>query len=403
MSNSLARSQLNTYTQSAIDHIQYLSKTIGSRGSCTSDERQAAEYTAEQMQSLGVQDVRLEPYKGAPSTYRPYALTFSIALLGTLGVWLFPGRWMLAFAAVLSALGAWAMLAETDFTNNWARWLLPKGVSQNAVGVIPPTGETKSRVVLCAHVDTHRTPVIYASKTWNTLFNLLVAGSLVSMLVSALAYTLGAVFSWEWVRWIGLAAAAMEIFALVMSLHADFTPYSPGANDNASGVGVILGIAQHLVQKPLDQTKVLLVFTGCEETASYGMVSFLDTHADELGKDTVYIIIDQVGFGHLCFLAADGLIRKHATHPRALELARAAANALPDIITTERVGLAYTDAVPVTKRGLVALTLCALPPPGSDDSIHWHQMTDTLDHVDPQSLENALDFTWQILKDIDAS
>ena len=310
---------------------------------------------------------------------------------------------MLAFAAVLSALGAWAMLAETDFTNNWARWLLPKGVSQNAVGVIPPTGETKSRVVLCAHVDTHRTPVFYASKTWNTLFSLLVAGSLVSMLVSALAYTLGAVFSWEWVRWIGLAAAAMEIFALVMSLHADFTPYSPGANDNASGVGVILGIAQHLVQKPLDQTKVLLVFTGCEETASYGMVSFLDTHADELGKDTVYIIIDQVGFGHLCFLAADGLIRKHATHPRALELARAAANALPDIITTERVGLAYTDAVPVTKRGLVALTLCALPPPGSDNSIHWHQMTDTLDHVDPQSLENALDFTWQILKDIDAS
>ena len=155
---------MNTYTQGALSHIRHLSETISGRGSCTSDERQAAEYTAEQMQSIGVQDVRLEPYKGAPSTYRPYALTFSIALLGTLGVWLFPGRWMLAFAAVLSALGAWAMLAETDFTNNWARWLLPKGVSQNAVGVIPPTGETKSRVVLCAHVDTHRTPcLLYTS------------------------------------------------------------------------------------------------------------------------------------------------------------------------------------------------------------------------------------------------
>ena len=394
---------MNTYTQGALSHIRHLSETIRGRGSCTSDERQAAEYTAEQMQSLGVQDVRLEPYKGAPSTYRPYALTFSIALLGTLGVWLFPGRWMLAFAAVLSALGAWAMLAETDFKNNWARWLLPKGVSQNAVGVIPPTGETKSRVVLCAHVDTHRTPIFYASKTWNTLFSLLVAGALVSMLVSALAYALGAVFAWEWVRWIGLAAAAMEVFALVMSLHADFTPFSPGANDNASGVGVVLGIAQHLAHEPSAYTEVRLVFTGCEEAASYGMVSFLDMYAAELGEETVYIIIDQVGFGHLCFLTADGLIRKHATHPRALELARAAADAQPDIITTERVGLAYTDAVPVTKRGLVALTLCAVPPPGSDESIHWHQMTDTLDHVDPQTMEDAHAFIWQILKGIDES
>ena len=394
---------MNEYTQSALSHIRYLSETIGGRGSCTSNERQAAEYTAEQMQTLGVQDVRLEPYKGAPSTYRPYVLTFSVALLGTLGVWLYPERWMLALAAVLSTLGAWAMLAETDFTNNWTRWLLPKGGSQNAVGVIPPTGETKHRVVLCAHVDTHRTPIFYASKTWNTLFSLLVAGSLVSMLISALAYTLGAVFAWEWVRWVGLAAAAMEVFALVMTLHADFTPFSPGANDNASGVGVILSLAGRTAREPLTHTEVWLAFTGCEEAASYGMLAFLDSHAEELGVDTVYIIIDQVGFGHLCYLTADGLVRKHPTHPRALELARAAAAVQPDIITTERVGLAYTDAVPVTKRGLVALTLCALPPPGSDETIHWHQMTDTLDHIDPQMLADAHAFTWQILNDIDQS
>ncbi|MCJ7659919.1 MAG: M28 family peptidase, partial [Anaerolineales bacterium] len=226
-------------------------------------------------------------------------------------------------------------------------------------------------------------------------------GSLVSMLVSALAYTLGAVFAWEWVRWIGLAAAAMEVFALIMSLHADFTSYSPGANDNASGVGVVFGLAQHLAQEPLAHTEVRLVFTGCEEAASYGIVSFLDSHASELGKDTVYIIIDQVGFGHLCYLTSDGLVRKHTTHPHALELARTAADTQHDVITTERVGLAYTDAVPATKRNLVALTLCALPPSGSDETIHRHQMTDTLDHIDPQALADAHALVWQILMDID--
>ena len=392
---------MKDYAQSTITFILTLSETIGGRGSCTPDERRAAEYTAEQMRSLGVQDVRLEQYKGAPSTYRPYALAFGVALVGTLGVWLFPGRWTMVLAAALSALGAWAMLAETDFTDNWTRWLLPKGDSQNVLGVIPPVGEVKHRVVLCAHVDTHRTPIFYASKTWNTLFSLLVAGSLVSMLISALLYSLGAVFNWEWVRWIGLIAAAMELFALAMSLHADFTPFSPGANDNASGVGVVLGLAQLLVQQPLAQTEVWLVFTGCEEAAAYGMVSFLDSHAAVLGEETVYIIIDQVGKGNLCYLTADGLIRKHTTHSRALELARQTSAVLPEIKTSEKVGLAYTDAVPATKRGLVALTLCALPPAGSSDTVHWHQMSDTIEHIDPQTLADAHTFTWQILKQID--
>jgi hypothetical protein len=308
---------------------------------------------------------------------------------------------MLAAAAVLSALGAWAMLAETNFTDNWTRWLLPKGASQNAVGIVPPNGKIKHRVVLCAHVDSHRTPIFYASKTWNTLFSLLVAGSLVSMLISALAYTLGAIFNWEWVRWIGLLAAAMEIFALTMALHADFTPFSPGANDNASGVGVILGLAQHLIGEPLSHTEVWLVFTGCEEAAAYGMVSFLNDHATELGEEAVYIIIDQVGKGNLRYLTADGLIRKHPTHPRALELARHASTARSEIQTGEMVGLAYTDAVPATKRGLVALTLCALPPPGSVETVHWHQMSDTIDQINPQALADTHTFTWQILQSID--
>ena len=399
--NNASTTPKEDYTQSVVAHIHHLSETIGGRGSCTPGELQAAEYTLEQMQTLGVQDVHLEPFKGAPSTYRPYAMAFSAALLGTLGVWLFPERWMFGLAAILSALGAWAMLAETDFTNNWTRWLLPKGDNQNAVGVIPPRGEVKQRAVLCAHLDTHRTPIFYASKTWNTLFSLLVAGSLVSMVVSALAYALGAVFAWEWVRWIGLIAAAMEVFALIMSLHADFTPFSPGANDNASGVGVVLGLAQHMAQEPLRNTEVWLAFTGCEEAAAYGMVSFLDSHAAELGTETIYLIIDQVGKGNLCYLTADGLIRKHPTHPRALELARHASAAQPEVKTNEMVGLAYTDAVPATKRGLVALTLCALPPAGSSETVHWHQMSDTSDRVDPQSLADAHAFSWQILKDID--
>jgi hypothetical protein len=115
----------------------------------------------------------------------------------------------------------------------------------------------------------------------------------------------------------------------------------------------------------------------------------------------VYLILDQVGLGQLRVLTADGLIVKRTTHPRALELSRWAAAALPGLTVHEDVGIAYTDAAVATKRGLVALTIDALPPPGTDDAMHWHQMSDTLDHIDPQALAEAHAFTWQILHEID--
>jgi hypothetical protein len=403
--------KLDRHTELAVQHIHHLSEVIGGRGSCTPAERQAAEYAAAQMRAEGLRDVRLETYQGAPSTYRPYALAFSAALLGTLLLWLVEGRWAMAVAAVLSALGAWGMLAETDFAANWMRWLLPRGSSENAVGVVPPSGPVRGRAVLCAHLDTHRTPIFYSSRTWHTLFGFLVAGAFVSMVVGAVAYGLGAAFAWDWVRWLGLATAAMEAFALSLCLHADRTPFSPGANDNASGVGVVLALARCLVEEPLTHTEVWLAFTGCEEVASYGIAAFLDAHASagpprgeaDLGSDTVYIMLDQVGMGRLMYLTADGLILKRRVHPRALELARRAGSSLPDLEVGEHVGIAYTDAAVVTKRGLVALTVDALPPPATQEAMHWHQMSDTLDHVEPQALANAHRFVWQILRQMDRS
>ncbi len=388
---------------SATDHIHHLAAALGGRGSCTPAERQAAEYVAAQMQALGLRDLRLEPFRGSPSTYRPFVLAFLVALLGTLLAWLPGGAWTLGAAALLSALGAGGMLAETEFAPNWMRVLLPRAGSQNAVGVLPPESTAQRRAVLCAHLDTHRTPIFYSSKVWNHLFAVLVPGAFAGMVVAAVAYALGALLAWEGARWIGLAAAPLGLVALGLCFSADWTPFSPGANDNASGVAVVLDLAGRLRTHPLQHTEVWLAFTGCEEVGAYGMAAFLDAHAGQLGKEAVYIALDQVGIGRLTYLTADGLVLKRRTHPRALDLARAAASALPDLAVREQVGLAYTDALVATKRGLVALTLCSLPAPGSDETAGWHQMTDTPEHIDPGSLAAACAFAWQVLQEIDRS
>lgn len=392
---------METYTQHAHDHVRYLSETIGGRGSCTAEVRKAAEYVYNLLGKYGAQQVRYEEFSGAPSTYRPYTLAFAVALIGALLALAVGNRAALAVAAVLNLLGAWAMYAETDFLDHWARWLSPKAATQNVVGLIPCQGEPIHKVVLCAHLDTHRTPVFYSSNTWHKIFGFLVSATFASMALGALGFGLGAIMNWEWLRWAAVLAAAIQIFALSLMIHADFTPFSPGANDNASAVGVVLGLAERLAVEPLAHTEVHLLFTDCEETACYGMIAYLERHAAELGPQAVYLVLDEVGLGHVKYITADGLIRKHPTHPKALALARQAASGL-ERKALELVGTAYCDALPATKRGLIALTVASVVPSHTMTSLHWHQMSDRLEYVDSQSLGDAHRFIWNILQNVDA-
>lgn len=384
-----------------LEYIRLLSEMPGCRGSCTAGERQAGEYLAGELRQLGTPDVEIEPFQSLPSTYWPYGLAFAAALTGSLISLIYAGAGALLLGALFNGLGLWAMLAETEFATSWTHWILPKTQSQNVTACIPPSSTVKARAVLCAHIDSHRTPVFFSSNTWYALFSSLIALTLLSMLAGTLGFGLGALLNWQWVRWLGLLVGAIQVFALGMCLHADFTPFSPGANDNASGVAVTLALAQELLENPLAHTEVYLALTGCEEVGAYGMAAYLEAYAGKLGPETVYIILDQVGAGSIKFLTADGLLLKHKTHPKALKLAREIVARRPELGAYEGVGLAYTDALRATKRGLVALTLCTVPTKGARSGSNWHQMSDTLEHVIPEDLEKTCAFTREIINSLD--
>jgi hypothetical protein len=387
-------------TTASFSHIRHLSQTIGGRGSCTTSEKRAAEYVAQQLRELDISDVRVESFTAAPSTYRPYALAFGLAFMSSLLAFVLPWRGMIFIATLVNAAAAWGMLAETDFAPNWMRWLLPTGHSQNTVAVIPAADQASKRVVLCAHLDSHRTPIFYSSQTWQTWFTRLVTLAFASLVFGTLFFGMGSVLSLSWLRWFALPAALVQGLAAVLSLFADFTPFSPGANDNASGVQVTLDLVERLRDQPLNNTEVWLAFTGCEEAGAYGISNFLDSYAKTLGDQTLYVILDQVGLGQLTYLTVDGLIVRRKTHPAALSLARSAARKNNPVGVAEAEGMAYTDAAVATKRGLTALTLVSIPGHAEETS-HWHQLSDTITNVDRQAIADAHSFTWQILQILD--
>lgn len=383
--------------------IRQLSENIGGRGSCTPNERLASEFIADQMRAFDAQNVQIEPFKSLPSTYAPYALSFAVALIGSLASLLFGGRAVLFLASIFSFLGLWGMLAETELAVSWTHWFIPRLPSQNVCGQVKPRQQIQKKVVICAHIDTHRTPIFYSSTAWQSAFSLLVGVALLSMAVGGFVFSLGLLSGWGWLRWISLFLVPIQAFALGVSLHADFTPFSPGANDNASGAAVALAMLQKLHAAPLDKTEVRFAFTGCEEVGDYGMRAYLEAHEAELGKDAFYLIIDEVGSGRLKYLTADGLVIKHRTHPYALEVARSTALRRPELKAYEGVGLAYTDALKATRRGLAALTICTVPEQATEENSNWHKMTDVPENIIPADLRMAYEFCWELLQTIDQS
>jgi len=392
----------------ALRHVRHLAEVVGPRGGSTPKVREAAEYAASELRRLGARDVGLEPFLGATSTYHPYALALGTAMVsGCLAALVGGrgrgGRGALALGCLLSGLGVAGFLAEADLEPGWTRPLLTRRVTVNAVGRLPARRAARRRVVLCAHLDTHRTPLAYSSPTWHRLFGTLVAGSLASMALGALAFGLGGLIGWAPMRWAAALVLPAEAASLALCLQADLTPYSPGANDDASGVGVALALAERLAAAPLEETEVWVALTDDEECGAHGIRAFLDAHEAELGADAVYVVLDMVGQGHMAYLADDGLVLKHPTHPRALDLARRVSARRPDLRVREGPGLAYTDALVATKRGLVALTVCCYLPEGSGEVSHWHQVSDTVEHVDPRALGEAAEFAWELLRLVDAS
>jgi hypothetical protein len=379
--------------------IDHLAHEIGGRGTCTPKVRRAARYVERIMRSAGVNIGRFQPFFAISSTYAPFLLAFLLSFLGSLAVILFPRGFLLLPGLILNVLALGGLLAETDLAPNWMRALLPKTPTQNLTARIEPQRKPRRQVVLCAHLDTHRTPVFYSSSAWITTFSVALIAIVLGMFVSALIALLLIILPAEWLRYFLIPFQAVELFAIAMCIHADLTPYSPGANDDASGVSVVTVLACQLAAQPLKHTIVHVLFTDGEEAGCTGMQYFLMKKRCVLPPDTLFLILDEVGAGTLTFLAADGLLFKHRTHPTAVNLIQQVQQACPTISLLSKIGLAYTDALVATKAGYPAITLVNTPSPANPS--HWHQGSDTSTFIEDRTLKDCFALVRQILNTFD--
>jgi len=391
---------------SLLGHIQHLAETIGPRGSTTENEAKAADYVAEQLSALGVQPA-CERFLSRTSTYSPYIVATGGALLGIFLFW--QPQPVGAAAAVVIILAVLASLVrELALQDNPLRWIVPTEYSQNVSVTFPgqnPKQPPDPPILVTAHIDTHRTPLFFSSRAWQRLFGLLMPISLACTGVLLVLFVIGIVSDARLWRQIALVPGVLELILFALFLQATRSPFTPGANDNASGVAVALDLAERLHNQPLTQHDVILAFTGCEEVGGYGADAFITTHRDRLQRAT-HLVIDHVG-GHAgqpsgpSVICSERFFQRIASDPGLVRLAKAVIAGHPDLMArTADFDQAFSELSIGAAHGLPVIGLMALMPDGTLPN--WHVPSDTTAHIDEATVQHAADFVWHFLLALDA-
>ncbi len=380
-----------------LSHIRALAVDIGSRGPTRPGERQGALYARAQFEKMGLQPA-WETFRSARSIFHPHLLGSSLMLLAFL---LFPlgGKVTAVLAALLSILALACEVLELGFRDNLFRRIVPKGESQNVFAVIPPAGEHLRDLVLVGHLDSQRTPIIFKTRRWVKAYDRFTTVAFASFILQSVLFSLAVFFSIPWAWYASLPAALCAILLAAMCLQAEATPFTAGANDNASAVGLVLALAGEFAARPLQHTRLWAVCTGCEEVQHYGMIDFYRRHLPDL-KNPTALVFEMLGCASPAWLTREGIIVPFKADPDLVRLAERLSAGHPE-----------WDAHPVTISGgntemadalrckIPAITLTGMTREGV--SPYWHQKEDTFDKMDTEVLTRAWDFTWTYVKALD--
>jgi len=393
------------YVRLCLSHIRKLTIDIGARGSTTAGERQGAAYCQDVLQQLGYTP-RVEPFSSPKSIYLPIVFTgglmiaaFAIyPLAQPVTAWISLGLLLVAFVC---------QNLELAFRDNPYRWFMPTGQSQNVVASLPSHGDHRQDLVVIGHIDTHRTPIIFSTDLWVDGFRLYATTAFIVASAQIVLYLIGALSGLGWIWPVTGLGAAFGAGLIAIGVQADLSPYTAGANDNATAVATVLALARYLQEHPLQYTRVWFACTGCEEVKHYGAANFFRRHKAELVNPKA-LVFEMLGCDEPGYLLREGMRpASFAADPRMAGLAAQVAEAHPEFRAhPTRVDLGYTEMADALIAGVPAITVigiggASIPVGYKGRPLYWHRVGDTLDKIDPEVLGHAWGYICEFINAVD--
>jgi hypothetical protein len=263
----------------ALDYARELSypRKVGTPG-----ERKAVSYIEDRFRNFGIQ-VELQDFR---FSLLPFNLWLRVALLL---------QGLLVLLTTFWAGFSVPLLLLICFYSKWTRILRPidgKGSSRNVIGRIKTS--SKWNLIISAHYDSKSQ--LFPLGIRAILFIISVGGCFIFaifVLVSSI-FLSPEIFLYP----------ALILSLLSLSLIFNTTGNSSdGANDNASGLGVLLATAEHFSRNPPRNIDLIFLATGAEEVGLCGSFAFLKSF-----QGNAYLInLDGVGLKKLIYNTGYGI------------------------------------------------------------------------------------------------
>lgn len=380
-------------------HVQYLCRRIGARGAGSDGEKAAASYIMRAMEDRGI-DVVMDSFKSHKSDLHGLLLIYLLALLA------YPLFLVSYTASLLLSILVFLTFQMETYTWSTVSKLLPRSEASNVVGRVRAEGDMKQRVMLVANYDTAKSSPLgmpKAARLFRPIYILSFACITVIVLVSILGQGASlAKVSRHVLIVIWLAFSPFPIYLLLLSLVILWGElvgrYSPGANDNASGVGVMLSVLSSIASNPLEHTEVWGVATARGCAGGRGMVSLLRRYPKQI-KEAFIINLDHLGVGQTRIINREGVMLGFRSSGPLRKLAHTASNKSKDLKAFKgNCRVKKSDAMVALARGYKAVTIGGLL---GGTYQGWRNEADRFNKVDRKSMDRAVKLVHLLLEEID--
>ncbi len=307
-------SEVDRLTAEAMTHVRWLSETLGPRPAGSQQEEEAARHIAGLLADAGLQvDIVEFPIltpraNGATLTVEGVKdRSFSTAAL------LNPGAGPVTGPLVDAGSGTGGELSDGSLEGVVA--LVPKGEVSLITAAL--NANRRGALGLVVYNDAQGPladplpgllpiPVVGLSKSDGEHLSRLLAGGAVTV-------TLGDSSQASVSRNVVASTGGGGDAVIVLGAHYDTTPESPGANDNATGMAILLTLARELAQRDDLPVELRFIAFGAEEVGLFGSIHYVNALSErERGRVIAMLNFDSTGSGNLQVAGDPLLLRRIA-------------------------------------------------------------------------------------------
>ena len=333
----------------------HISQLAYPRGVGSIGESRARAYIVAQLEGLGL-NVKREQFGFTlfPSEVVPRLIS-AIYTVGVIVVcWTTSSQ---PLSASLLCVGMLLIALSLTRWQNKLEWLYGIGKpynSENIVATSSPPTEASTDIIFVAHYDSKSQllPIGIRALCYCIAIGGLVGLALLTLLQSILKMEPLLFLIWT---------IAVPICSCLILLQFNITQNrSPGAFDNASGVGVLLELARCLIEnRSLHSVRLTFLLPGAEEYGMCGALRYIQQHGTDYNPERTYVInLDGVGaFGRLTLLTSYGIppvVTSKELAPAMVACGQDIGIEVSKVYSPAGIGC---DQLPIASRGFETVTL----------------------------------------------